>query len=185
MSHHPVFALSQRGFSSVLLLVLALSASGLAQAQWKWRDAKGQVQYSDRAPPASVPDKDVLQRPPGQRGAVVLLPMGAANPIAGAAAASAAAVAASGAASAAAQRQRAGDDARKRADEAAQRKSAEEAQARQRAENCQQARDQIRLIQEGVRMGRLNAQGEREILDDAQRARELARAQAAQASECR
>jgi hypothetical protein len=186
MSICPVFTLSKRGLFSLVLLALASSACGLAQAQWKWRDAHGQVQYSDRAPPANVPEKDVLQRPPGQRGAVVLLPMGAPNPIAGAVpAASAVAAAASGSASSAAQRQRAGDDAKKRADEAAQRKIAEEAQVRQRAENCQQARDQIRLIQDGVRMGRLNAQGEREVLDDTQRARELARAQAAQASECR
>lgn len=185
MLRRPAFTLSQRGLPSLLLLVLALSASGLAQAQWKWRDAKGQVQYSDRAPPASVPDKDVLQRPPGQRGAVVLLPMGVANPIAGAAAASAAALAASGAASAAAQRQRAGDEAKKRADEAAQRKSTEDAQASRRAENCQLARDQIRIIQDGGRIARMNAQGEREILDDAQRARELERARAAQTSECR
>lgn len=185
MLRRSAITLSQRGLSGVLLLVLALSASGLAQAQWKWRDAKGQVQYSDRAPPASVPDKDVLQRPPGQRGAVVLLPMGAPNPIAGAAAASAAAVAASSAASAAAQRQRAGDETKKRSDEAAQRKATEVAQARQRAENCKLAQDQIRLIQDGGRIARMNAQGEREILDDAQRARELERARAVQTSECR
>jgi hypothetical protein len=175
--------MSQRGLSSLLLLVLALSASGMAQAQWKWRDAKGQVQYSDRAPPASVPDKDVLQRPPGQAG-LVLLPMGAPNPVAGATPA-ASAVAASRPASGSAPRLVSGDEARKRADEAAQRKNAEDALARQRAENCQQARDQIRLLQDGVRVARMNAKGEREILDDAQRARELARAQAAQASDCR
>lgn len=52
MRHKPLF---------VALIGLTLAAS--AQAQWKWRDAKGNVQYSDMPPPAGVADKDILQRP--------------------------------------------------------------------------------------------------------------------------
>ncbi|MEY4751474.1 MAG: hypothetical protein RIQ60_3688 [Pseudomonadota bacterium] len=171
-------------------LVLALTSACLcsvAQAQWKWRDAQGRVQYSDRAPPASVPDREVLQRPGGLSGPPAILPLAAPTaspPAATAAASGPAATAASDAAS----RRRSPPDAeetRRLADEAQQRQRNEAAQHKARAENCQLARDQIKLIQDGVRLARINAQGEREILDDAGRGRELERARALQASDCR
>jgi hypothetical protein len=171
-----------------MLALLLLCATGSAQAQWKWRDGQGHVQYSDRAPPANVPDKDVLQRPPGQRSPLVLLPMGAANPAAATPqAAGSAAAAASDAASQSGGRRKLtdADEAKRRTEEAQQRLRNEEAQNKLRAENCQLARDQIKLIQDGVRLARMNAQGEREILDDTARSRELERARAAQTSECR
>ena len=34
-----------------------------AEAQWKWRDKGGHVQYSDLPPPAGTPDQDILARP--------------------------------------------------------------------------------------------------------------------------
>ena len=34
-----------------------------AEAQWKWRDKGGQIQYSDLPPPSGVAEKDILQRP--------------------------------------------------------------------------------------------------------------------------
>jgi Domain of unknown function (DUF4124) len=36
-----------------------------AEAQWKWRDKGGRMQYSDLPPPASVAEQDILQRPNG------------------------------------------------------------------------------------------------------------------------
>jgi len=38
-----------------------------AQAQWKWRDAAGHVQYSDLPPPSGTPEKDILGRPAAQQ----------------------------------------------------------------------------------------------------------------------
>jgi hypothetical protein len=170
-------------------LVLVLSLTCLAtpsHAQWKWRDAQGRVQYSDRAPPPNVPDRDVLQRPGGQSGPLVLLPMGTAASPAPAGVATAASGSAAGAEAAARKRQSAdADEAKRRVDETQQRQRAQEAQQKARTENCQSARDQIKLIQDGVRLARINAQGEREILDDAGRNRELERARALQASDCR
>ena len=52
--------------STVRLLVALVCCSvliGPVAAQWKWRDAGGRIQYSDRPPFASVPDRDILQRP--------------------------------------------------------------------------------------------------------------------------
>ena len=46
--------------------LLALAALALAlpcAAQWKWRDAQGHIQYSDRPPPNEVRDRDILTRP--------------------------------------------------------------------------------------------------------------------------
>lgn len=47
-----------------LMAVAALAlAAGLAQAQYVWIDAKGNKQFSDRSPPASIPDKNILKAP--------------------------------------------------------------------------------------------------------------------------
>lgn len=159
------------------LLLAALCAAALpsaAQTQWKWRDAAGRIQYSDRPPPTSVPDKDVLTRPQANA-----LP--APRPPAAASEGSAA--------SAAANRgvEPALDEKRRQAEaaEAAKRKAEEEKTARQRQENCQRARDYARTIESGIRISRVNAQGEREFMDDAQRAKELSRAREVMASDCR
>src|SRR3954463_3789511 len=38
-----------------------------AAAQWKWKDARGQVVISDVPPPRDIPERDVLQRPDNRR----------------------------------------------------------------------------------------------------------------------
>lgn len=159
------------------LATLALLASGAAWSQqWKWRDANGRITVSDLPPPREVADKDILQRPAP--------PRAAAKP----------AEAASAAASAAAPAilpPKAGDkelEAKKRAAEAevkAKAKADEEKLAAQRAENCQRAKTHITALESGQRIARFNAKGEREFLDDAQRATELRRAREVVASECR
>ncbi|MGL6112100.1 MAG: DUF4124 domain-containing protein, partial [Rubrivivax sp.] len=56
------FTLHRRlaGLSLAALSCLLLSAP--AEAQWKWRDSRGQMHISDTPPPRDIPDKDVLQR---------------------------------------------------------------------------------------------------------------------------
>lgn len=160
-------------FRPVLAACAALLIVLPAQAQWKWRDAQGRVQYSDRPPPASVPDKDVLAKPSRQ----------AALPLPPPQAASAASAAASGVPVRDAQL-----EARKRqteAEEQAKNRAEEEKLAKQRKDNCERAREYARTIESGMRIARVNAQGEREILDDAQRAKEQAKAREVMTSECR
>ncbi|HKX95584.1 MAG TPA: DUF4124 domain-containing protein [Methylibium sp.] len=160
--------------TAFLLLVTAWGA----QAQWQWRDERGQMQFSDLPPPRAVPDRDILQRP----NAAVARP----------ATAEAAAVdAASAPANAAKSIDPALEARRRQADQqqAAQRK-AEEAQAAQRAadqrvQNCGRAREQVRLLESGQRVTRANARGEREFLDDAARGQELGYARQVVATECR
>ena len=51
---------------SLVVLSVALFGATLAlpvAAQWKWRGANGQMQYSDLPPPPGVAEKDILQRP--------------------------------------------------------------------------------------------------------------------------
>lgn len=155
------------------LLALALLAVSLpSQAQWKWRDKDGSVTVSDRPPPRDIADKDILIRPAAARRA--LLPASAASAV-----------------SATAEGKGPLDrevEARRRAadQEQAAKTKAEEAQRNaQRAENCQRARAQVGTLESGQRLARVNAKGEREMLDDAARATELAQARDAAASNCR
>jgi hypothetical protein len=53
----PRLALAPALLAGLALLLAAAPAS----AQYKWRDARGQIHISDLPPPREVPDKDVLQ----------------------------------------------------------------------------------------------------------------------------
>ncbi|MEO3691141.1 DUF4124 domain-containing protein [Roseateles paludis] len=163
------------------LLLLALLAALPAQAQWKWRDANGVTQYSDLPPPQGTPEKDILQRPANaKRGPVTLLPVGAA--------ASAAAAAASAAApKPAASRPDAAEQKRQEEERQARLKDEQEKQrmAEQRRENCSRAQENLRSLQSGTRITKVNEQGQRVFLDETQLAGETARARQLVASECR
>ena len=68
----------------------------------------------------------------------------------------------------------------------AQRKKADVAKhAALRADNCERAQAQIRALDDGMRMARVNEKGEREILDDSARAAEMQRMRGVVASDCR
>ena len=166
-------ALVRIGFVGLLTLCLSVAA----QAQWKWRDAAGKIQYSDLPPPAGIPDKDVLQRPPGQKLQVLVIPA------AGAASAVAVQAPASGPSKAdldAQARQK-----QQEQEQSAKQKEEERKLAQTRRENCSRAQENMKLLQDGVRINRLNDKGERIILDDAQRADEVRRTQALINSDCR
>jgi hypothetical protein len=151
----------------VMILLLSALCAG-AQAQWVWRDAAGQIHASDLPPPRGTPDKNIVQRPAVQARIAPPPP-----------AASAAASAAGGMdAALEARRKKAADE------QLAQRKVQDEKNAAVRAENCQRAREQLRGLESGQRMSRTLPNGEREILDDAQRAAESQRVRSIVASEC-
>ncbi len=164
------------------LLFAALIAIGLAapaQAQWKWRDAQGKLQYSDRPPPNGTPEKDVLQRPANVTRTVTVVPVGQAA----ASAASAPRVAAS--APSKAEQEAAARDKQEQDREAAKQKEAERRQAELRRQNCGRAQANLRELQSGIRITRTNEQGERVFMDDAQRQAEVERARGLITSECR
>jgi len=154
----------------LILLLMAFFVLPAAQAQWKWRDRNGQVTASDLPPPKDIPDKDVLQRPdPAVR-----------KP----------AAAASAPASAASARSTTDPEleARRRnaeAEAAAKLKAEDARLARDRAENCQRARNQLATLESGQRIARMNDKGEREFLDDKAIADEARRARGVIAGDCR
>lgn len=165
--------------TSMVLASLALvSVHAQAASQWKWKDASGAVQYSDRPPPAGTPESSILQRPNGARAVPVAKPASDAD----AAASDAAAKAPAGKAS-----ESDLDVKRRKAEEEkqAQRKAEEDKAAKARAENCTQARNYQRTLNDGIRIARTNSKGEREILDDKGRAEEQRRTQEAIASNCK
>jgi hypothetical protein len=157
-----------------LAALACLLIASPAEAQWKWRDSRGQVHISDIPPPRDVPDKDVLQRPE-----VSVRKPPAAVP------APAAAAVASAPAKAAVDPEL--EERRKRAEQeqAARAEADKQKAAAVRKDNCQRARDQLATLDSGQRIARIKADGEREILDDDMRAKETKRARDIIASECR
>ena len=164
--------------SSTLLLAALIGATLAlpAAAQWKWKDRAGQVQYSDLPPPQGTQDKDILQRPT----AASVSRGGPVAPAPSASAAPAPQLAPKGVEPEL--------EAKKKQQEQAEvdkRKAEEQRVAGQRAENCTRARAQLRTLESGVRVSRTNEKGEREFIDDGQRAAEVKRARDVVASDCR
>jgi hypothetical protein len=149
-----------------------------ALAQWKWLDTNGNAQYSDRPPPNGTPDSKILQRPNANSRAVVVTSPAASAPGVAASAAAAPALKASEP-ELEAKRKKVEDD------KAAKAKVDAERQAKLRAENCTRAKSQAAGLDQGLRVARVNEKGEREILDDQQRADESSRARAIIASDCK
>jgi hypothetical protein len=158
----------------VLVGCTVLLAALPAAAQWKWKDARGQTVISDVPPPREIPERDVLQRPE------LVVRRTAAQP---APAASAPAVESIAKAKVDPEL-----EARKKKAEQEQTdkvKAEEEKVAAQRAENCKRARAHMGSLDSGIRLTRVNEKGEREILDDKQRADEINRTRQIIASDCR
>lgn len=161
----------------LIMTALVAAAGSPAFAMWKWRDANGVVQFTDRPPPASIPDKNIIQRPSQARSVVVESSATAASAASATGAASAPALKGTDPAL----------DAKKREKEQAdllKKKNEEEKLAKQRKENCANAKAYQKSLNDGIRIVRPNAKGENEILDDAARAKEANRAKQVIASDC-
>ncbi|MDO9313044.1 MAG: DUF4124 domain-containing protein [Burkholderiaceae bacterium] len=164
-----------RHWSAALLgIVLLCSLCMPAAAQWKWRDKNGQTQYSDLPPPQGTPESAVLQRPAGAKLRNV-------PPADIEAAASAPAMPAPKTV----EPELEAKLRKAEQEKAAKSKAEDEKIALQKAENCSRARSQVRVIDEGLRIARINEKGEREVLDDKGRAEEGNRARAVIASDCK
>lgn len=150
------------------LLGLALALPAATFAQWQWIDKDGRKVFSDQSPPADIPAKNILKQPGARNRAGAAVEPAASAP----AQAAAPAPKLSG-------KDKALEDKRKQAEsvEAEKKKAEEEELARKRADNCALAKSTKANYDSGVRITRMNAKGEREFLDDAQRADEVKRIQ--------
>ncbi len=166
------------GFVAICATVLIASLCTPALAQWKWRDKNNQVQYSDLPPPQGVPEASVLQRPAAAKRHLL--------PAAAASSAQAAALAASGLAPMKGVEPTLEAKLRKEEQEKVAKAKAEaDKAAAQKADNCNRARLQLRGLDEGARVARINAKGERELLDDKGRAEEAARSRETINADCK
>ena len=166
-----------------VLVVTVLLSTG-AMAQWQWLDKDGRKVFSDRAPPPSVPDKAILKRPGGTRlvappanpdntdaapgnGAAVVQPAASAPKISGV------------------DKDLAEKKKKAEQEEAAKRKAEEDKVAKAKADNCARAKQAKASFDSGMRLSRVNKEGEREILDDATRAAEAQRIQTIIDADCK
>jgi len=177
--------------SALLALAAALAVTLLAtpaEAQWKWKDKSGRVQYSDLPPPQGTPDTDILTRPSGGSGRQAAPASPAALAAAGLSASGAAAASSSPTAAPASRGADPELEAKRKIAEQEQQKKIKDLEAKMavaKADNCVRAKSQLQTIDSGIRLARSNEKGEREFLDDAQRASERKRAQDAIASDCK
>jgi hypothetical protein len=161
-------------FVGALVLTLSLPAA----AQWKWKDSRGQTQYSDLPPPQGTPEQNILARPSAsQRGAIASPP---------ASSASAAAAGASGLLSPKVVDPEL-EARRKKAElELLAKSKADDANvASAKMDNCSRAKGALRSLDSGQRLTRTNDKGEREFLDDTQRAEEAKRMRSVMAADCK
>lgn len=157
----------------ILLLTVACAVPAVASAQWQWIDKDGRKVYSDRAPPADIPEKSILKQPSG---AIRL----SAAPATAQPASAASAPAASGKDAALEAKKKQSDE-----EEDAKRKSAADKLAKDKAQNCDRARNTLTVLKSGVRMKMPNANGEMEFISDADRAKEIERVQGIVTSDCK
>jgi len=154
----------------VLSALIGATLASPAMAQWKWRDKGGQVQYSDLPPPSGVAEQDILQRPSGGQRHMPPLP---------AASAASAITPRTVDPELEAKRKKAEQD------ESAKKKAQDDKVAASRAESCQRAKSYLRTLDDGIRITRTKPNGEREFLDDKQRAEEVQRTRGVIASDCK
>jgi hypothetical protein len=159
------------------LVALVFCAPLLASGQWLWTDKDGKKVYSDRPPPSDIAEDRILKRP-GARGKSVDTVRTAA-PAASAAPAGLQVQPPAG-------KDKALEEKRKQAEAAeAEKRKAEEAKvAAVKADNCSRAKKSKASFDSGMRISQTNAKGEREILDDNQRAAEVKRLDAVISRDC-
>lgn len=165
----------------IALIAFACSVPLAAPAQWMWVDKDGRKVFSDKAPPPEIAPNQIRKAPAGRMPA---------KDAAADAGAPAAAPAAAQATAANLPKPSGTDKAleeKKRQAEAAEneKRKAEEARiAAAKADNCNKAKVTKANYESGVRLARLNDKGEREVIDDNQRAVEIKRLNEVIARDC-
>lgn len=180
---------------NLLVISLFLAAPACAEI-YQWRDAQGQVHYSD-TPPAGTNARALRET---QRLANTRQSRETVGEDAGQAADKTGQPAKDGAGTSPEGVQPSADSKkpktfaekevefrqrRAEAAEASAKAETERQQAAARQRDCERARNQLAALESGQRMARFNSSGEREVLDDAGRADEVARARSYIASACK
>ncbi len=159
--------------------LIAIACPVYAQWAWQWRDEKGQMVYSDVAPPPSIPPSRIIRNPNGQMATAyeamsapasgVKVPAKPGQPASGVAAADPDAEL----------RKRLADRAKREQEDA---QKAELAQRRQA--ECERLRNETAYLQGGRRYATPQADGSLSYMDDTQRAAAIQRNQTELSSTC-
>lgn len=160
--------------------LIAFSASTAVLAQYSWIDEKGIKQYSDRPPPANVPQSRILKEP-GKTSAE------ARTPAAETARDTASPLPSPAPKTPLTTTEKNADFQRRRAEQAEKQKKTEDEQkaALARAANCERAGEYKRVLESGERVARSDKDGERVYLTDEQRARELRDTKQVMSEDCK
>jgi hypothetical protein len=160
-----------------LALACLCALPAIGSAQWMYLDKDGRKVFSDKAPPPETPAKSIL-RQPGMK--TTSTATAADTQAAAPAQAAASAPQISG-------KDKQLEEKRKQieAAESEKNKAVAEAQAKARSENCARARQAKASLDSGQRIARMNAKGEREVMDDAQRQAEGKRLDGIISSDCK
>ena len=151
-------------------IVAGTYVTGVA-AQWSWKEDNGRVVYSDRPPPPEIKASQILRQPTIQAPAPQPAVPGTTGDPAKAADGK---PAASGPKTIAERDMEFRKRQQERAD--AERKAQDEQQkSTAKAAECERARGYLRSLEDGMRIARTDASGNREFLDDAERAQETER----------
>lgn len=166
-------------------IILATAGGALmlpALAKWQWIDNNGRKVFSDQAPPANIPQKNILKEPGTNP---VNPPQDVATGTPAPASMASAPVAK------ASMSKLSGKDAEIEAQikqakplEEIRKRAEEEKTAYAKADNCERAKRGQAALKSGVRIAFANTKGEREFMDDNARSLESKRLQAITESEC-
>jgi Domain of unknown function (DUF4124) len=177
-----------------LVAGIACTIALAASAQWQWLDKSGRKVYSDRPPPADILEKNIVKRPPGSAKSTVKADASLnadGTPAAGAEPAQNAPASQNSTAAVTAPKLSTLDkelmEKKKQAADAetAKRRAEDERVARVKGENCALGKQAKASLDSGQRIARINAKGEREVLDDAGRTAEAQRVQNIIDSSCK
>lgn len=159
---------------TLLTALLCLGGAPDGHAQYQWRDENGRMVISDQPPPPNIKPSQVLRAEPMPS---IPRPSGnvsfSGNRVPGESQSGTSARRAETALDKAADRDL---DARRKAGDRQEieRKQKEDADKSARlAKACDEAKSEIRSLESGIRIARINQQGEREYLGDDQRAARL------------
>ncbi|MFS2036464.1 DUF4124 domain-containing protein [Polaromonas sp. CT11-55] len=173
--------------SRTLILAVAGSAfSVTALAQWQWIDKDGRKVYSDRSPPADIPEKNILKMPRGAK--VAAQPTAKEDAVATPGAAASAPVAKNDPNAPKLTGKDPQLEAKKKQaeeEEAAKKQANEEKVAKAKAENCDRSKKAVNSFQSGQRITVTNSKGEREYMDDSAKAAEVKRLQGIIETDCK
>ncbi len=169
---------SRRPLTAGLLAALAL-CGGAQAAGWQWLDGSGRRVFSDMPPPTSVPEKNILQRPPSPGYGVTLLP--ATAPEKPALPALTQAEAAEPPAPRRSPRSRVEPPA---LNDAELRAAVDKRNGEIRQQNCRRAREDLVALASGTRLLISNERGEPVVLDEARQAAEVGRLRKSEQDNC-